>query len=94
MADTANTAPAGGDNPSSAIIAEADKVQAMASRIVYLARAMNRLADDLLPARSGEGHREAADNLIVFAEMAEETAATIRDAGERIECLGRAAGRP
>lgn len=89
MADVANTAPVGEDNPRDAIVAKALRVQELARRVVYMARAINNLSDVVLPDDPSEPVRQAVDNIIVFSEMAEEVAEAIGTAGEEVESLAR-----
>ena len=93
MADTATTARAGGDNPFAPILNEADTIQALAGRMGHLARAIERMGDDLCGRTTDRHDVELVRGIVSFAEIACEMARQIGDAGERVEMATNQARR-
>lgn len=93
MANVANTALGGEDNPFAEIGDAARTMQEHASRVIYLLRAMDRLADDLTDKRTAAERVDAISAITSFAAIAEEAATISRDYGETIERLSYAGTR-
>lgn len=85
MADVANTAPVGEDNPHARMASDAYDVQRHAARAIYLARAINSAASELTGDQAKNTRLETVDAIMVLAEMIEDAANTAKAIGERME---------
>lgn len=93
MADNANLATSGGENPLATILAETAEVQTLAGRVGHLVRTIDRMAETVCSNVSNRNDNDIVRAVIAFAVIADELAGKIADAGERIEMAANAARR-